>query len=127
MRSWILAIILGVLLWLVVFAVSFVVYPLKANPEFAPLFESIMPVAISLCTMVFLGIYFRKVRKAYLFEGIMLGVLWFVINVAIDAALMWFGGPMKMPILDYFMDIGLTYVMIPAMTIGVGIVLAMRK
>lgn len=127
MRSWILAVAFGVLIWLVVFAIAFVIYPLKTNPEFNSLFETIMPVAISLCTMVFLAIYFRKVRKGYLFEGIMLGIIWFVINVAIDAVMFWFGGPMKMPVLEYFMDISLTYIMIPAMTIGVGIVLAMRK
>jgi hypothetical protein len=40
-------------------------------------------------------------------------------NWALDS-LMFSGGPMKMSLNQYVMDIGVTYLMIPAITIGLG-------
>jgi hypothetical protein len=41
------------------------------------------------------------------------------ISFVIDLA-MFMQGPMKMPFADYVMDIGLTYLIIPAITVGFG-------
>jgi hypothetical protein len=51
-------------------------------------------------------------------------MLWLAICVLIDAPLMLFGGPMQMTIAEYMGDIGLTYLMIPAITVGIGAALA---
>ena len=76
-----------------------------------------MPVVISIVTAVFATLYFNRVKANYLREGVILGTAWFVISIALDLLLfMW--GPMKMSFDNYMMDIGLTYLIIPAMTIG---------
>ena len=59
--------------------------------------------------------------RDYLREGVLLGCLWFAINILIDAPLMLLGGPMKMTLPDYMSDIGVTYLLIPAITIGIGL------
>jgi len=107
----------GFLVWLIPFAVSFFIFPLKIS---APaLFESIMPVVISICAALFSILYLKKLEAGFLKEGIMLGVIWFAISLALDL-LMFMWGPMKMTFANYMMDIGLTYLIIPTITIGFG-------
>jgi hypothetical protein len=118
------AVLLGFLIWLIPFAVAFVVFPLRESSR--PLFESIMPVAVSVAAVTLGVSYFRRVSHDYVTEGVMVGLLWLVICVLIDAPLMLLGGPMKMSLTDYLADIGLTYVIIPTITVGLGAVLAAR-
>jgi hypothetical protein len=113
------AILFGFLIWLAAFVVAFLIFPLRESSR--PLFESIMPVVVTSATAVFAVVYFRGVRKGFLKEGIALGCLWFAINVLIDLPLMLAGGPMQMTLGEYIADIGLTYLVIPAVTIGIGL------
>ncbi len=57
----------------------------------------------------------------YLREGVILGLVWLAINVLIDLPLMLAGGPMQMTLGQYLADIGLTYLIIPAVTMGIGL------
>lgn len=115
------AVLYGFIVWLIPFVVAFAIFPLRESAR--PLFESIMPVAIALAAVT-LGIaYFRRVRHGYVREGLLLGVLWLVISVLIDAPLMLLGGPMRMSLGQYVADIGVTYLMIPVITTGLGAVL----
>jgi hypothetical protein len=112
--------IFGFLLWLVPFLVSVVIYPLKTSEN--PLFESIMPVVITL-TVVLLSIkYFTNLSTDFLREGILTGTVWFLISIILDLSLfMW--GPMQMSFENYMMDIGLTYLIIPTVTVGFGYII----
>jgi hypothetical protein len=112
------AILFGFFVWLAAFVVAFLIFPLRESSR--PLFESIMPVVVTTATAGFGVVYFRAVRKEYLREGIVLGCLWVAINVVIDLPLMLTGGPMQMTAGQYIADIGLTYLIIPAVTIGIG-------
>jgi hypothetical protein len=112
------AILFGFLLWLAAFVVAFLIFPLRESSR--PLFESIMPVVVTSTTAVFAAVYIRGVQKQFLREGIILGCLWLTINLAIDLPLMLAGGPMQMSLGQYMADIGLTYLVIPAVTIGIG-------
>jgi hypothetical protein len=109
--------LLGFLVWLIPFVVAFLIFPIRNSDR--PLFESIMPVVISVCVVLFSALYFTGAKTGYLRDGITMGVLWLAISLAIDLLLfMW--GPMKMDFVDYIKDIGLTYLMIPTITIGAG-------
>ncbi len=119
MKSFKLVFLYGFLIWLIPFIVAFLIYPIHQNDRI--LFESIMPVIVTLSVMLFSILYFKKVESAFTKEGILLGVIWFVISIAIDL-LMFSSGPMKMGIVDYFKDIGLTYLIIPIITSGIGII-----
>lgn len=111
------ALIYGFFIWPLPFLVAFVIYPLKiSNPA---LFESIMPVVITIVTVCFAILYFKGLESDQMKEGIILGVMWFLISIFIDL-LMFMWGPMKMTFTNYMMDIGLTYLITPAVTIGMG-------
>ena len=108
----------GFLMWLVPFIVSLIIYPLKTS--FNPLFESIMPVVITL-TVVFLAVaYFKDVNTNFLQEGSIIGVRWFLISISIDLILFLPSSPMQMIFTNYMIDIGLTYFIIPPVTVGMG-------
>jgi hypothetical protein len=115
------ALLYGVLVWLIAFLVAFVIFPIRQSNR--PLFESIMPVVIAAAVAAFGVLYFRAVTRAFVLEGLCLGFLWLVISVAIDAPLMLLGGPMKMTVGQYLADIGLTYLLMPVITLGLGMAL----
>jgi hypothetical protein len=107
----------GFLIWLIPFLVSFVIFPLRdAN---RPLFESIMPIILVLTVMIISVLYFKKIEKKSLKEGLIAGVLWFVLSLVIDLMLFLPASPMQMSFSDYMMDIGLTYLIILMIPIGI--------
>ncbi len=114
MRSWKSALGFGVLMWLVPFAVAFLVFPFRESQR--PLFESVMAVAVAGSAVLLGYLYVRGGASTP--EGLRLGLIWFVLCILIDAPLMLLGGPMQMTIADYMADIGLTYLAIPAVTTG---------
>jgi len=116
------ALLFGLLVWLIPFAVAFVIFPVRQSNR--PLFESIMPVTVALAAVVFAVLYLRQVDGRFVREGLSIGLIWLVMCLAIDMPLMLLGGPMQMTLWEYVSDIGITYLMIPVITIGMGVVLA---
>lgn len=116
MTSWRRALLFGFLVWLVPFVVALVAYPLKES--WRSLFESIMPVTLTLVVVPCAVVYLRRVRSGLLKEGILLGVLWMAMSVMIDLPLM-LNPPMNYTLIESAADIGLTYVMMPIITIGI--------
>jgi hypothetical protein len=110
------ALLLGLLVWLVPFVVAFCIFSLKTS--WRSLFESIMPVTLAAVVVGCALFYFRKVETPSLREGFLLGILWWGISLAIDLPLM-LSPPISMPPLEYAADIGLTYLMIPILTLGI--------
>lgn len=115
----------GFLVWLIPLIVSFLIFGL--HEDYRPLFESIMAVAVTLSVVIFSVLYFKTVNKDYVKEGVMIGITWLIINLIIDLIIMvLLESPMQVSIGDYMMDIGLTYVIIPVITIGFGMILGKR-
>lgn len=105
------------LAWLLPFAGGVLLFPLKATNT--PLFDTLMGVVLTV-SIVGLGcIYLRRVREGLVVTGVRIGIVWMVANWMLDG-LMFSGGPMKMSLGQYVADIGLAYLAIPAMTIGLG-------
>ncbi len=115
------AILYGFFIWLIPFAVAFMIYPIHDSHR--PLFESIMPVVIAICVVIFGKLYFKHVEANYKKEGIWLGLIWIFISLVIDLILFMPESPMHLSFIDYLMDIGITYFMIPVITIGFGYLL----
>ncbi len=126
MKSFKLAIIYGVLVWAFPFVVSVAIFPIHDSNR--PLFESIMPVVGTLVAVFFLILYFKKLKKNFLQEGIRLGILWLAISVALDLFMFLpSSSPMNMSLADYVADIGVTYLAIPTIIIGTGFLLERSK
>lgn len=109
-------IIYGFLVWLVPFAVSFMIYPLK-TPLY-PLFESILSVVIAISAVFFSYYYLKSVMGNYIMEGIIIGLVWFIICIAVDLTMFLPPSPMQMSFTNYITSIGPKYLIIPAVTIG---------
>ena len=114
----------GFLLWLIPFAVSVLIFPLRMSQR--PLFESIMPVVIAIWTVFFSILYLSKKKSDLLKESIFIGIAWLLISIVLDL-MIFIEGPLKMPIWDYVTDIAVTYLMIPVITSGFGYLMEHRS
>jgi len=72
------ALLLGFLDWLLPFAISFIIFPLRKNNYY--LFESLMSVIIVFAVAFFAYRYFRKVESNHIRDGVLLGILWLLIR-----------------------------------------------
>ncbi|MEK6756224.1 MAG: hypothetical protein AABZ02_08745 [Bacteroidota bacterium] len=117
MKSVAKALLYGLAVWVIPFVVAIMIFPLRESDR--PLFESIMPVAVTLAVVFFANRYFLGVEGAFVREGILLGALWLVISMVIDL-FMFSWGPVKMSFVDYVKDIGITYLLMPVITVGMG-------
>lgn len=120
MKSKKIALIYGFLVWTIPFVVAFLIFPLRNSDR--PFFESIMPVTVTIVTVIFSVLYFKKVEANFLKEGIFLGIVFLAVSIVIDL-LMFSKGPMAMPFVDYLKDIGFAYLLIPVITTGMGYLL----
>ncbi|MEN6329112.1 MAG: hypothetical protein ABFC91_02340 [Methanobacteriaceae archaeon] len=125
MNRYLKIILYGFILWLAPFVVSFFIYPLKTAGS--PLFESIMPLVISLSVVVLAFLYLKNLERDYVKEGVVIGVSWFITSILIDLLLFLSPSAMQMSFSDYMMDIGITYLMIPFITVGMGFLAAAVK
>jgi hypothetical protein len=118
-------VIFGFLLWLIPFIISFIIYPLKIGGS--PLFESIMPIVITIMVVLLTYFYLITIETDFIKEGIKIGIIWFIINVIIDLFIFLPPNVMHMSFSNYMADIGITYLIIPTITIGMGIVAANKS
>jgi len=113
MVIWIRTLWIGFLSWLIPFAIGFLVFPLKKVN--APLFSTVMYLAVLATAGVLLNLYFHK-GSVSVHEAGLVGTLWMVINLILDYP--WFAfGPMKMTPLGYYSEIGLVYLTYPVFAI----------
>jgi hypothetical protein len=106
---WKRALLLGLLSWLIPFAISFFLVFLKKSN--APLFSTLMYLVVLLTAGLLLAYYFRN-RPVSVREALLVGALWFVMNLVFDYPMFAYG-PMKMTALGYYSEIGLAYLTFP--------------
>jgi len=116
----------GFLSWLIPFVISIFFYGKEGGLSIDIfLFKTIMIVIGSITSAFLLISYFKKINTAYLKEGIIVGAIWFSMNILLDLLILI---PMsEMAISDYFTQIGLRYLVIPVTCITIGIVLTNKK
>ncbi len=117
----------GFLLWLVPFITGFLFVDIDGNFTVDQIFfKTIMIIVGSLTSIVLAVNYFKEVKADFVNEGIVLGISWMIISLAIDLLFV-FGGFFPMTVEKYFTDIGLRYLAMPIYTVGIGFVLKNRK
>jgi hypothetical protein len=112
----------GLLLWIIGFVLGFAVWPIHESNFM--LFKTIMLVSSILYGMILLIIYFNKVQSDYLNEGIIVGINWFIVNLLLDLLVLVL--IFKTPVGQYFIEVGIRYLNIPVITIGVGFLLSKK-
>ena len=109
-------VLFGFLVWLIPFMVSFFIYPLK-TPMYS-LFESIMSLLIAVAAVIFSYFYFKDIGANFVREGVVTGIVWFIIAIVIDLVMFLPASPMHMNFTEYMMTVGVKYLIIPVVTIG---------
>lgn len=107
----------GFLSWLFTFAGSLCLSPLRDSQRTT--FETLIGVVLTASTVLFTLLYFRKISTSFLREGLLLGAAFVICNILFDLP-MFLSGPMQMSIVEYMKDIGLAYLSMPLITIGIG-------
>jgi hypothetical protein len=108
----------AVLAWLLPFVAGVAFFPFHESHR--DLFESLIAVALAASTVLLGCLYLRRSSGRYVAQGARIGIVWMAANWILDS-LMFSSGPMKMSLAEYAMDIGAAYLMIPAITVGLGI------
>jgi hypothetical protein len=123
MKAFGTSVMFGILLWAVVFVSSIFIFPLKAsNP---PFFETLISIFLVLLTFAVAFFYFSK-KEINIKTALAAGITWMIVNISIDLPMFSYG-PMKKPFSDYMTDIGLTYLIIPIITVGTALISGKTK
>ncbi len=117
----------GLLMWLIPFVASFFFFDpatqkLTIDETF---FKSIMIVLSSSIGVLFLIDYFKEIKTGFVKEGLIAGIVWLVINWGLDLFILL--PMMKNDIGTYFMQVGLRYLIIPIMSVGMGKIIQNSK
>lgn len=107
----------AVMAWLVPFAMSVCVFPLRQAQR--PLFEVTMSFTLTATTAVLGLVYLRRVQDHRLVRSVAVGLTWMIANWAIDI-LMFSTGPMQMPLPQYLSEIAGAYLVMPVITTSLG-------
>lgn len=105
------------LAWLIPFAMSVCIFPLKRSHP--PIFETLMGMTLVGATVLLGCIYLRHRDSRFLVTSARIGVTWMAANWLLDG-LMFSSGPMKMSLAQYLNEIAGAYLVIPLITIGLG-------
>jgi hypothetical protein len=105
------------LAWLLPFVAALCLQPVKrASPR---LFESLMGVVLTTCVAVLFAIESRSVHANRVAHAGKVAAAWIIANWLLDGC-MFSAGPMKMTLAHYMSNIGLAYLMIIPITVGMG-------
>ena len=108
------------LTWLVPFLAAIPFYGSNGLLIDQQLFKSIMIVVGSITAAILIVWCFRPVEKNYTHEAIVTGMVWLLANWILDLIVL--VGLLGMALPDYATQIGLRYLVIPAMVIAAGVV-----
>lgn len=108
------------LTWLVPFLAAIPFYGPAGLTIDQQLFKSLMIVVGSISAAVLIAWSFRPVERDYAREAVVTGIVWLLANWALDLIVL--VGLLGMPLPDYAVQIGLRYLVIPAMVIAAGVV-----
>jgi hypothetical protein len=115
-------IIYGFLTWLIPFIVAIFFYTPGGELVIDIFtFKTIMIIVSSLCATILLVLLFLTIFNNFLKEGIIIGLVWLILNWILDALILL---PMNgMDLTTYFSQIGLRYLVIPVTAIGFGFII----
>ncbi|MDD1690126.1 MAG: hypothetical protein LUQ66_05650 [Methanoregula sp.] len=108
------------LTWLVPFVIAIPFYGPNGLLIDQQLFKSLMIVVGSITAAILIVWCFRPIETSYTREAIITGITWLLANWILDLIVL--VGLLGMTMPDYATQIGLRYLVIPAMVIAVGIV-----
>jgi len=119
MKKYLKIILFGTLIWLICFIIGMLVWSLHES-QFM-LFKSIMVVSSTLVGILFIYFYFKRINDDYLHEGLLIGIVWFIVNIILDLLVLVL--LLKSPLVEYLISPGIGYLNIPIICTGMGYIL----
>jgi hypothetical protein len=116
MRKLLRLFLFGFLSWLFTFTGAMALSGFRENNR--SLFESLMGPVLVTSAVVFTLLYFRRVDARYFREACWLSIAFVACNILFDLP-MFMEGPMRMPFLAYWNDIGLAYLSMPIIAFAI--------
>jgi len=111
----------GLISWAIPFIASFPFFGPQGLRVDEFLFKSIMIIVGALTASFLLVTYFKTIRGEYIKEGLMIGVIWLLINWLLDVLILL---PLSgMSTSEYIQEIGLRYLVIPIFSTAFGLAL----
>ena len=107
--------------WLIPFIIGFAAFSFKADDY--SLFETVMTVTITSVAVSASVIWLKNIKEQYIKNGIVLGISLPAVSLLFDFIFFLSPSPMQMTFIDYFKDIGLTYIVFPIISSGMGFIL----
>lgn len=110
----------GFFIWLTPFALGMLLFPVISTES--ALFDTIMAVTLTIAATVFSFHYLKNTpfSRSWLTNPLLVGTYWLVIALILDTPFFILSDMTGMSAQEYFADIGLQYLMIPVITIGIG-------
>lgn len=105
----------GLACWFVPFAAAMAMYPLRVTHQM--LFESLIAVVLAATVVGVATAYLARISAVSGKHATLVGLAWVLQSLLLD----WLAfsiGPMRMALTDYVADIGVSYLMIPIVTLG---------
>ena len=117
----------GFLTWLIPFILGFLLYPLvqSNDQDLIYLFKSIMIIVGTASGVWLYYLYFNKISEDFIKNGIITGLTWFLMNIILD--LIFLVVLFQSPLLEWIFGIGLRYLNLFVIGIGIGIILKAKK
>ena len=112
----------GVLVWLIPSLITVTLASFVAMN----VFEIISAVAIAVTVIVFSYLYFRGITENFIKEGILIGIIWLIISIILDLILVAVGIS-QLNLTSYAMYVAPLYIIIPAVTIGLGVYMKQKR
>ena len=78
-------------MWLIPFLMGFLFFDQEGNLVISEIFKSIMIVIGSMFGVIFGVAYFRDIKEDYLKEGVILGIVWLIVNWVCDLMMVLIG------------------------------------
>lgn len=109
----------GLAVWAFPFVVGMAIFAIV--PTDAPLFDTIMSVALAAAAVAASYLFLRKAPTPTAMRGARVGAVWAILAVVLDAPFFIFGpAQMRMEADAYIADVGLSYLVIPVIAAGIG-------
>ncbi|MEL7671228.1 hypothetical protein [Methanobacterium sp.] len=112
----------GLLVWLIPSLITVILGSFIAAMN---IFEIVSALAIAVTVIVFSYFYFRGITKNFIKEGVLIGIIWLIINIVLDIILILLGIS-QLTLTNYAMYVAPLYVIIPAITSGLGLYMNQR-
>lgn len=122
MRDWVRNLLMGAAIWAAPFIVGMMMFAV-AQPG-TPLFDTAVTLALVAGAIVISLRHLPGLADRSVFKCLSIGAIWALIAIVIDLPIFIFGPEqMRMDPIDYIADIGLSYLLVPMITVGIGFAL----